>query len=270
VEVLLLALLGACGDEPAPEPTPTTPPATTVWRLDALVSTDVELQARYPTFPGGAELLGVDCASARDAIGERPPPCTAEHWVAITGDSDAAPLTHLRVGEHSQLLDIAPRRKQGWSLLGATLGPCLGDPLALPPAGDPDGLRLLQRDEDGLWWVLRLWGDNPCKLDGAVRLPVTGERVDTSALSVDDHPWSEDGHRIAEGHRRAWRRLLVRERWHELAPADKILALQGLAEDPDPEAASLLQTIIERDPSANADAERALERRRAAFPEDSP
>lgn len=227
----LLALLGACEPEPAAPPPIEEPPALRVWEPAGLHASG-ELPERW-------HLLGA------------PPEQTANDLRLLLDGPDLVLV--LEGQEH--------RRPARWTRLGPTLERCLGDPLATPPAGDPQALRLLVQDGGVLRMTLTLQGDNPCRLSGQVHLPIQGELADTGALMVDGQPWSDGGPARAKVHIRAWRRLLVQERWNELLPADRIELLEALSQDPDPEAAALLQSIIDRDPSAAADAKAALGRR---------
>ncbi len=261
---LLLCLTVAC-DDPAPvAKAPSAPSPPEVWRLDAVVSNIPGLEHGFPS------------AGAREAHcpGERP--CIVELYEPLGVPEDSAvvqrPVFTRRGTETELRLDetTAIEGATAWPLLGPVLGPCLGDPLSLPPAGDIEGVRVLERDGGQLRWVIRVAGANPCDLRGTLRLPVGGGRVDTSELRVMDHPWDQGGHLRAQERRQAYRRLLVRERWNELSPADKLLAIKGLSEDRDPEADRLLRAIIERDPEASADATRALEHRQSQLAQEHP
>ena len=270
---LWVVLLLGCKPEPPPQqPEPPPRPRAARWSLAAIASSDSELSAAYPHFADGVDLLGRDCEVAHQTVGGRPPPCTAELWRPTDGAEGTLDAVLLRVGKHTLLSsgDRAWPREGGWNLLGPTLGRCIGDALALPPASDADGLRTLRLDDASMWWVISLSGANPCRLSGHLRLPLTGEHPDTTGLMVDERSWSDQGALRAKEHIRSWRRLLVRERWNELTPEDRIMALEELSLDPHVEALELLRSIAARDPSAAADAQRALERRSTSTAEDEP
>ncbi len=260
----LLALTIGCGGEPPaepPEPTPEPRPQVERWRLAGLESNDPAYAQDFEGLESG--MLPGSCSGT----------CIVELWRPIA-EQELGDLTALfvRAGDRTQLImgeQVVPAETR-WTLLGSVLGPCVGDPLALPPAEDPEGFRHLERRGDALRWVLHFSGNNACHLEGELELPLRNARVDTGGLLVDGEPWDGRGHQLAQDHRRAWLRLLVREKWPELEAADKILAMQGLAGDPDPEAAVLLHAITERDPSSDADARQALEQRAARFPEPAP
>ncbi len=269
---LALAWMVGCAPEPPPLPPaePQAPAPAALWRLAGVVSDDPTQGIDHPHFEGGADTLGEDCKVARASLRSRPPPCVAELWRPVAPSPQQGDAVLVRVGDQTRLrilgqdLDHDAR----WSLMGGTLGPCVSDPLALPPAGDAAGLRVLERLDGAYGWVLRFSGQNPCHLSGDLRLPIQGQRVDASGLSVDGTPWTEGGAQLAQERRLTWHRLLVRERWNELTPEDKILSIKALSEDPSSEADALLRAIIDRDPNADADARRALERRsQASAPE---
>lgn len=262
---LLLVLQLGCGSEPAPPP-PTSPPPQPEfyrWRLASAESETPGVSSGFP--PSGGSHLPQDCRGT----------CIAEHWQPLdVGDpgQHLGPAVFVREGR-SHIIHLGSERLEAvvrWPLMGGVLGPCVGDPLSLPPADDPQGNRMLELQGSDLRWVLLFSGANACHLAGELRLPIQGGRVDAILLEVDGQPWSEGGAKRAAELRRAWLRLLVRESWPELTAEDQILALKGLSEDPSPEAASLLQVIIDRDPSAADDAERALQHRLAAGLQDQP
>ncbi len=264
----LVALLCSC--DPAPEPAPPPPPPKVVrWQLVGAISAEGNLP--YPGFGGAEALLGQDCAVASADMKARPSPCIAERWRAV--ESPGTPeVTVLRVGRKLRLSrggEVLDRSAE-WSLLGPTLAACLGDPMDLPPAGDPAGVRSLIEDGGGLRWSLGLRGDNPCRLRGELSLPLSADRVDTSALQVEDRPWSDGGVERARELLNAWLRLELRERWPELGRAEKILGLERLSNDPHPEAGALLRSIAERDPASAADARQALERQNPSAEEEPP
>jgi hypothetical protein len=241
----LLALLGACEQETGP--VPAAPPPVSEPRL--WVRSDIEF-TDTPDLP------------------ERWRPAEAK-----PGDRPEEAMLIHQDGELILWMDGRERvRSSRWTRLGPTLDRCLGDPMSHRhrPAYDPGAARVLWQEADQLWWQISFSGENPCRLGGSLRLPHDGEVPDTSALLVDGQPWSDGGPARALEHIRTWRRLLVRERWNELLAPERIELLEALSQDPDPEAAALLQAIIDRDPSAAADARRALERRPPPPAEGSP
>jgi len=265
--VLALLLAMQLGCQPEPEPSPpvaaTTEPTLRRWRLAGVESNTPGASSGFP--PTEVSFLPPDCRGT----------CIAEHWRPLEPGPPyqaANDAVFLRMkGENSVTVDgLAHPADTRWPLMGSVLGPCIGDPLALPPADDPEGSRMLEQRGAELRWVIRLSGANGCNIDGELRLPLRTGRVDASLLSVDGLPWSEEGAELAAAVRRAWLRLLVRESWPELTAEDQLLALEGLSKDPDPEAEQLLLAIIDRDPSAAADAQHAVDRRHAANPEAPP
>ena len=86
-----------------------------------------------------------------------------------------------------------------WRRLGTELSHCLGgDPLALPPGGDPAGFRTLaaktppESDREAMW-VLSFSGQNSCELSGTLRLHATRDRADSRDLLSGGKPWESGG-----------------------------------------------------------------------------
>ena len=126
-----------------------------------------------------------------------------------------------------------------WPGLGASLGVCVPDPLALPPAGDPSGTRLLEQDGSPggsgtirRRWVVVLSGDNPCRLSGELRLAVTGNKVDAKGLSVSGLPWTRGGRELARDNARGELRRYAEQSWDTLDPTEQEALLRALREDP--------------------------------------
>jgi len=265
VLALLLVIQLGCQPEPAPSApfVKAAEPTLRRWRLAGVESDTPGSSSGFP--PTDVSFLPPDCTGT----------CITEHWRPLEPaqlDEAASNAVFVRMkGESTLHLDgRAHPADTRWPLMGTVLGPCIGDPLALPPADDPEGSRMLEQRGTELRWVIRLSGANGCNIDGVLRLPLRTGRVDASLLSVDGKPWAEGGAELAAALRRAWLRILVRESWPKLTDEDQILALEGLRKDPDPEAGQLLLAIIDRDPSAAGDAQRAIDRRNAANPEATP
>ncbi len=263
---LLLCLLGGACDEPSPGPATPAPPALRIYRLASLHGTVPDGERGFPSTPP-------------------PPPhcegragCVMERWLPAEspepGESAPEQIWFTHRGSDAWLEGLGDGLihpgATSWPRMGTVLGPCVGDALALPPAGDPEGGRTLEIEGSSSTWALHFGGANPCGLSGTLRLPLGGGPVDTRQLQVAGHRWDEGGHLRAQEQRHAWRPQRVRERWTEHDPADKLLAIKGLSEDRDPEAAVLLRAIIERDPGAAADAEAALVRRSAHLAQEHP
>ena len=141
-----------------------------------------------------------------------------------------------------------------------TLSMCLGHPLALPPAGDPAGFRLLVW-EDEVRWRVELSGTNTCQASGHVELDVSADVVDVDGLLVDGSPWREGGReRALELALQAFRATLL-ERWAELSDRERSEALLLLQHDPDPEAEAVLRALTELAGSRLSDIEAALSNR---------
>ncbi len=276
---LWLGWLGTWACQPASVPPAEVQPGAPLggeWYLAGALEMDRLGVPEQPGFSGAAELLGSDCKAAAQTTGGKPPPCRVERWQRVTQPGSTPPgrdseAIHLVVGERSLLtLDGAHyRRKTVWRGLGPTLASCLQQaPLALPPAEDDDGLRLLVQDGAVLYWTLRFSGQNPCGLEGRLRLAIVGPTVDASGLAVQGVGWSEGGRDLAHIELAAWLRLLVRERWASLDDAERILVIQGLARDDEPEARQLLQGIAEGSSNLAANARRALDRQPSPAAED--
>lgn len=141
-----------------------------------------------------------------------------------------------------------------------TLALCLGDPMTMPPAGDPAGFRVLAWD-DPVHWRLELSGANTCQATGTVILDAVRDEVDVGGLLIDGRPWREGGRE--RGHAlalQAFRGTLV-DRWPELSERERSEALLLLQNDPDPEAAAVLRELTDLAGSRLPDVEAALANR---------
>ena len=121
-----------------------------------------------------------------------PGACAAELWRA----ADGTEATLLRT--RAQLRWQEDTWPATWQRLGGALSMCLGDPLASPPAGDPAGFRILlarapPAEDDAAQWILRLSGQNRCRLSGALILQARRDRVDARELLCDGVPWTAGG-----------------------------------------------------------------------------
>jgi hypothetical protein len=223
------SLLVACAAPPAPAPPvpPAAPAARAVWSLVGRATSD---GLDTPPLPDGTAVLGPACATVNASLHGDGPPCLVEDW---TDGPTTVRVT--RAGARLRF-DGAPGRTT-WTPIAGILSTCLGDPLALPPARDPVGQRIL----DGATWLLALSGQNMCGLSGTLRLDVTRDHADWSDLSADGLPWSKGGREAAQIHVRAQLREVVRTRWSTLDPDSRDDALRALALDPHPDAKALLK-----------------------------
>lgn len=133
-----------------------------------------------------------------------------------------------------------------WTAISGPLRICVGDLLADRPAGDPAGVRALQRDSRGWQWVVELGGTNPCGLQGRLLVDAEVDRADAAQLRCGDRPWHEGGRQEALARVRGLLRGEALARWPELDPEERALWLDVLEEDP--EAAVLVEEL--RGPAA--------------------
>lgn len=257
---LLAGSLTACS--PASVPSPAPPPVVHQYRMDARFEVSQDPQPGGPIplpFAEGTSLLGLGCEAGMRLTGGLPPPCVAERWTSEEGES----RVFLRVGDRAILRDLHVDRavKTNWETLDGPLGGCLGDPLSVPPAGDPDGFRLLQEVEGTYAWILSLSGQNLCGLGGQLIVHATRDHAEVRELTVQGGPWDEEGRQKARASLFAFIRQTAVERWSTLDEAARLRILTNLADDPEPAAVDVLQDIARSDPQARDPVRRALERR---------
>lgn len=264
----------ACAASDVPPAPPPAPPAPTTWTLVGEVTLGAVHPRPRPGFEEAVDLLGPECATATARLGDRAPPCRAELWRPLrpAGEPvDDARAFLLQVGRSTLLLTASGehQRSARWPDLGPVLERCLGDPLALPPTGDPQGYRHLVIEAESAAWVLHLSGANACQLSGSLRLGISPDQVSVEDLSVGAVPWRERGAQAALAMQRAAVRVEVRDRFAELSAAERIVGFETLVHDPDPEALTILEQLAATGGPGSRDAARAIERR-ARHEEGSP
>ncbi len=174
---------------------------------------------RRPAFPGARALLD-RCAAAR--------PCVVERF---EGPGEIVDLLH--AGDHITPVGRLDRWPTAWRGLAGTLGVCLGDPLAIPPAGDGGGFRGLHRRGEAWRWSVHLSGDNRCGLSGHLELDATADRLGANGLRVDGLAWEHGGRERARDRARMWLREDARRRWPTADEAERAALLAALSKDPD-------------------------------------
>lgn len=145
--------------------------------------------------------------------------------------------------------------------LGVPLGPCVGPPLATPPAGDPGGFRKLAFDGATWMWALELTGDNRCGLQGTLLLPIDGARPDPTGLACGPLPWRAGGVQACRQTLAAELRARAVVEWPELSDHDRAGVVLSLERDPDPDATRVLTELAALDPTWAPRIERALSAR---------
>ena len=186
VQVLIGLLVGGCAEPPSPPPKSppiveaAPAPASLRWRiLGRMGPVRSTLPSPLP-FEGG-EALMARCAGVL--------PCSAERWER----QDGRQMDLLRVGDQVLAADGAFSWPARWRRLNGDLAACAGDPLALPPAGDPGALRVLIEEPSGPWWEVSWSGENRCGLAGSLRLRADAETVDATAVTVEGLRWGAGG-----------------------------------------------------------------------------
>ena len=222
-------LLLACASPPpakAPPPPAESPAPPPPW---VLVGRAVDNGLATPSLAGGAAALGPGCAAINERIKGDGPPCFIEDWAS------ARVVRVERAGERLRFDGALGRTR--WSQLEGPFAGCLGDPLAVPPAGDPGATRAL----DGNTWVLTFSGQNRCGIGGSLRLSALRNAADWSTVTVGGAPWAKGGREAALSYARAELRALVADKWSQLDREQREDALRSLATDPHPDAVRILK-----------------------------
>jgi hypothetical protein len=217
---LILAIgVAACGETPTPpaaQPPATTPPKERHLRLVGEAGDGVT----GPGFVGAAALLEL----CRDAH-----PCRAERWQDQAGDE----IDLVRVGDRIRRPDRLDRWPVQWRGLAGTLTVCMGDPLATPPAKDPQGFRALHQRGTEWRWSIDLSGANPCGIAGRIELDATRDRLRAVELTVDHQPWDSGGRALANERARSIVRADIQRRWPTADAATREKWRRQLRLDPD-------------------------------------
>ncbi len=210
-----------------------------------------------------------------------PPPATESRDEATTLPFrlvETGAVQTWRAGDEEAVLDTTTRRlTRGDQTYRArlqwpswqSLELCLGDPLALPPAGDPAGFRLMAWDPEPTW-VLDLSGANRCNATGQVSFRVDADSVNVEALLIDGLPWGEGGRERGRELALQAFRADVLTSWSAASETDRSNALLLLQHDPDPEAESILRALAELADHRLHDVERALANRPVQGPASAP
>ena len=133
---------------------------------------------------------------------------------------------------------------------------CVGDPMQ-PHLRDPEALLGFRTSRPGAW-VVRYSGLNDCGLSGEVVLQANRDHVETSKLLVDGVAWATGGRETVKTLLRLQLRDEALERYRTAEPAERILILKRLGEDPGAEAT--LKLLLEQNPLDAVDIERTLAR----------
>ncbi len=228
--MLLIALLacnlpfeqGVAPSDPAASVQPPPPPAVYV-----LSGRATPAGLELPALSAAAPLVADRCAVLREMM-ESPSgeACFVEEW-----SSGVHRIYLHRAGVHlafsAKLHELGPIRPATWTSVGAVLRACIGDVLALPPAGDPGATRRLTPS----LVILHFSGQNLCHLEGELSLYRDADRAD-AAIRVDGMVWGKGGREQAQILLRSELRRVVAEEWPRLSPADQALAREVLNDDP--------------------------------------
>ena len=181
--------------------------------------------------------MALACSAPEPTSQPVPQTATVYRIASVEGD-----LEHLLADDGSTLVfDRANKKLAGkhaktvWGEWSETLQVCLGDPLDLPPGGDPEGFRKLRWDGKGGSWMLELGGMNRCAMSGRIHLAAKRNRVDVAELSVDGVLWGDGGGEVAKSLLRAELRERAVEAWPELPPEEQMSTWRALSADPDAE-----------------------------------
>lgn len=161
---------------------------------------------------------------------------------------------------------VGPERSvkaiQRWTKLGELLNACIGDPLALPPAGDPGAFRKLVWSEEPYWRV-DLSGMNRCSLEGWIELELRRNSVPRADLRVDGLPLREGGAEKAREILDAALRAEATRLWPTLDLEAQLLVLKRLSEMP--EGKTPLEALLAESDAPQPPIELALRRWQERF-----
>jgi hypothetical protein len=209
----LLALALGCGGAPEPDDVPVVaePPVET-WRLLGRT---------------GDGWSSPEAESARDECGA-PERCSVETW----SRDGAAPLHLVRDPDRMWRSGRRDTWRTTWRGLSGSLALCIGAPLAIPPATDPAGFRLLHERDGAFRWTVHLSGANPCGLSGQLELDALADRVRPHDLRVDGLAWAEGGRELAQERARSLARAEAEARWAAADADERARILAALRQDP--------------------------------------
>ncbi len=150
-----------------------------------------------PTLQDGRDVLGTACFTINQRLTafdpQHPaagPPCGVEQW------ADGSAQFRLYWAGQAALIEqgtVERRALVRWNALDGVLAACLGPPLNLPPAADPEGTRTT----DGETWTLHFSGANRCGLGGTMRLWMRADRSNVAGVTVDGRAWAAGGAELA-------------------------------------------------------------------------
>ena len=167
--------------------------------------------------------------------------CTVESWTL-----DSAPPIHLiRAQRAMWRAGTREEWRTRWRGLAGPLDLCIGDPLALPPADDPGGFRLLHDQQDSWRWSVHLSGANACELEGHLEIDALADRIQTHHLRVDGMAWTDGGRELARERGRELARAIAESRWAEASAEERARIIAALKQDPD--SAALVARLLSGD-----------------------